>query len=427
MREPLKLTRAHDPLLAILLLLALLGIAVTLGMRAKAAPAPAGATRQLSAMELQLSLGQKLEGLQPGISKRFVAAGAELRAPWDRAAWAVDAKEAGDSALADRLRAPLPEGEAGLAFARAWSAAYEDGDLPAAVPAPLKGTRAAALLENRLRARQGLAPLPLPEPNFARMAILGLFVSLLMLGGLVTAIVLLATAKKAAPPQPQWRMDGRGALLVLAGWFVGFFLLSQIVGLALRGLPQGRLWALPVFYVSQAAFGVWLLMKAEGLAFAELRARVMPPGRAGRALAWAPAFVSLAVLTMFCVALLWAPFMKGHANPQQEIQELIAGAQGWPLQTALLLTIAGMAPLFEELMFRGFFLPWAGERWGAGWGLAASSLLFGFIHLQPFALPLLASLGFVLGLAARRGGSLWTSIGVHACWNAAIFFVVRGL
>ena len=427
MREPLKLTKAHDPLLAILLLLALLGIGYTLRVRSAPPTAPAGTTRALSAMELQLGLGQRLEALQPGISKRFVTAGQELRAPWDRAAWAVDAKESGDAALADRLRTPLPEGEAGLAFAQAWSAAYEEGPLPAAVPAPLKGTRAAALLENRLRARQGLAPLPVPAPDLGRLALVGGLVSLFLLGGLVTFIFLLVQAHKPWPPQPVWRTGGRGAMLILSGWLVGFFVLGSAPGLLLRGLPQGRLWSLPLGYALQAAFGIWLLMQVEGLSFAELRARVAPRGRGGRALAWAPAFIGLAVLTMFIVAMLWAPFLKGHPNPQQEMQELIAGAKGWPVQAALFLTIAGLAPCFEELLFRGFFLPWAGERWGAGWGLAASSLLFGFIHLQPWALPLLAALGFVLGLAARRGGSLWTSIAVHACWNASIFLLVRGL
>jgi membrane protease YdiL (CAAX protease family) len=176
-----------------------------------------------------------------------------------------------------------------------------------------------------------------------------------------------------------------------------------------------------------AVFGIWLLMRVEGLTFRELLARVMPRARNKRAFAWAPAFLGLALMTMFCVAVALAPFIKGHANPQQEVQELIAGAKGWPVQAALFLTIAGLAPCFEELMFRGFLLPWAGERWGAAWALAATSLLFGFIHLQLLALPLLAALGFVLGLAARRGGSLWTSIAVHACWNGSIFVLLKAL
>ena len=425
MRDPLKPTKAHDPFLALLALLALLGIGLTLASRAKPPKAPAGTTRALTALELQLGLGQRLEALQPGISKKFIEAGRDLTAGWDRAAWAVDAREGGDPALADTLRRAAPAGPEGTAFAEAWAAAYDDGALPASVPAPLKGTRAGALLENRLRARQGLPALPIPQPNLARLVGLGMLVSLLFLTGLVTAIFLLATAKRPGPPQPRWRMDGRGALLVLLGWLVSFFIFNATAALALHRLPQGRLWSLPLGYALHATFGVWLLMRVEGLSFSELRARVAPGGRARPALAWAPAFLGLAVMTMACIAVAWAPFMKGHPNPQQEVQELIAGARGWPVQAALFLTIAGLAPCFEELLFRGFLLPWAGERWGIAWGLAASSLLFGFIHLQPWALPMLASLGLVLGLAVRRSGSLWTSIAVHACWNGSIFALLK--
>lgn len=425
MREPLKLTRAHDPLLLLLALLALLGIGLSLGNRLKAPPEPAGTTKALTALELQLALGQKVEALQPGITKKFVAAGKELTAPWDRAAWAVDAREAGDTSLAESLRHAAPGGAERAAFDAAWSAAYDGGPLPAALPAPLKGTRAAALLENRLRARQGLAPLPLPEPPLVRLVLAGTLLGLLFLGGLVTAILLLATRHKPRPSQPSWRMGGRGALLVFLGWLVGFFILNTAVGAAFHRLPSGRLWALPLGYALHAAFGTWLMMRVEGLSFRGLLARVAPPARAGRALAWAPAFVGLAVVAVFIVALAWAPFLKGHVNPQQEVQDLIAGAKGLPVQVALFLTIAVLAPCFEELMFRGFLLPWSGERWGAGWALALSSLLFGFIHLQPLALPILATLGFVLGLAVRRSGSLWTSILVHGCWNGSVFVLMK--
>ena len=421
----MKLERTLDPLLLMLALLAILGVGLTLNGRAKAPPAPVGTTRELKVLELQLGLGQKLEALQPGISRKLVEAGRDLTEPWDRAAWAVDAREAGDANLANALRLPAPAGPEGTAFETAWSAAYENGPLPAVIPAPLRGSRASALLENRLRTREGLPPLPVPLPDLTRLVVAGTLVCLLLLGGLVTAILLLATRQRPTPPQPQWRMDGRGALLVFLGWLVGFIVLNTAVGLAFKHVPNGRLWSLPLGYLLQAGFGTWLMMRVEGLSLRELVARVAPAARAGRALAWAPAFVGLAVLAMFAIAIAWAPFMKGHANPQQEVQDLIAGARGWPLQVAIFLTLAVLAPCFEELMFRGFLLPWMGDRWGLGWGLALSSLLFGFIHLQPWALPMLAGLGWVLGLAARRGGSLWTSILVHGCWNASIFAVMK--
>lgn len=421
----MKLTRAHDPLLAILALLALLGISLSLGSRLhRQPPAPAGTTQALRALELQLALGQKLEAQQPGITKRFLEGGRELRAPWDRAAWAVQAQEAGDSALAASMKS-MPPGPEGQSFKAAWAAAYEDGPLPAAVPKPLAGTRAGALLENRLRARQGLPALPLPAPPLGRFVLIGALVGLLLLGGVATFIVMLATRHRPEPPQPRWRSDGRGALLVFLGWLVAFFVFNFLAGMLLKPLPGGALWAVPLGYAAHAAFGVWLILKVEGLSFGELVAQVAPRARFGKALLWAPGFVGLAALCVLIVAVAMAPALKGQANPQQEILDLIRNAKGTPLQLALFLTVAGLAPCFEELLFRGYLLSWSGPRWGAAWSLAATSLLFGFIHLQPLALPVLATLGFVLGLAVRRGGSLWTSIAVHACWNGSVFLLMR--
>jgi hypothetical protein len=57
--------------------------------------------------------------------------------------------------------------------------------------------------------------------------------------------------------------------------------------------------------------------------------------------------------------------------------------------------------------------------------LIASALIFGAIHLQPAGLPILSTLGVVLGLAVRHTGSLRTPILVHACWNGGLFLLIR--
>jgi hypothetical protein len=87
--------------------------------------------------------------------------------------------------------------------------------------------------------------------------------------------------------------------------------------------------------------------------------------------------------------------------------------------------VAGLAPLFEELLFRGFLLPLLARRGRLAWALALTALLFGAIHLQPMGLPILCTLGFVLGLAMRQTASLRTPIVVHACWNGGLFLLMR--
>ena len=91
----------------------------------------------------------------------------------------------------------------------------------------------------------------------------------------------------------------------------------------------------------------------------------------------------------------------------------------------IFLTVSFLAPAFEETLFRGFLLPWLSTRWGKGWALAASSLLFGAIHLAPGGLPTLSTLGLVLGLAYLRTGDLRVCILVHGIWNGAVFLFTR--
>jgi membrane protease YdiL (CAAX protease family) len=76
-----------------------------------------------------------------------------------------------------------------------------------------------------------------------------------------------------------------------------------------------------------------------------------------------------------------------------------------------------IAPLFEEIFFRGFLFRAFASSWGWVAGAAVSSAVFGIAHLQlDVFLPLFA-LGLMLAWVYQRTGSLWTSISLHALFN----------
>jgi hypothetical protein len=87
--------------------------------------------------------------------------------------------------------------------------------------------------------------------------------------------------------------------------------------------------------------------------------------------------------------------------------------------------VAGLAPCFEELLFRGFLMPVLARGQRMAVALMLSALLFGAIHLQPAGLPTLVTLGLVMGLAMRHTGSLRTPLLLHACWNGSLFLLLR--
>ena len=89
-------------------------------------------------------------------------------------------------------------------------------------------------------------------------------------------------------------------------------------------------------------------------------------------------------------------------------------------------TVAILAPLTEEVYFRGIVLGWMRRHWGMAWGIGLSSLVFGILHLKwltpggtggMVATGELLAMGVLLALVAVRTGSLWASVLTHAVNN----------
>jgi len=320
----------------------------------------------------------KLLGSMAGVASRDTLPefAARTRQGWDRAILAVHAGEKGDLDLGASLAKDAP-GPAGELFRTAWSWAYEGkGQAPSAltgVRRALGDGYAAAILEARCAARSGHDPKPWEKraeawvlPRLAALAAAGLGGLLLALGGL-TFLIFLVLSRPAPRALPRFGMSGRAALLVLLGWFVTHLAAGYVIALLVRILPFLRPTALPLAYGFHAVLGTAYLCWAEGLTLPGLWARVAP-GRAGRALLWGLGFFALAFAMVVVVALAFSPFLRHAESPQRDLMDMLSRVRG-PLTVALLfLTVAVLAPVFEELLFRGFMLPWLGERLEARFG-----------------------------------------------------------
>lgn len=100
-----------------------------------------------------------------------------------------------------------------------------------------------------------------------------------------------------------------------------------------------------------------------------------------------------------------------------------------------LFTVAILAPLTEEVYFRGIVMGWLRRHGGIGWAVALSSAIFAIMHLKwltPGGLSglvitgELAAMGALLAFVALRTGSLWASVLTHGVNNfcaalAAVF------
>jgi membrane protease YdiL (CAAX protease family) len=104
-----------------------------------------------------------------------------------------------------------------------------------------------------------------------------------------------------------------------------------------------------------------------------------------------------------------------QSKPQDIIGQFPRSAAGIAL---FVLVAVIMAPLFEEAFFRGFLCRGLVTSWGWVWGTVVSAAVFGLAHLQLDVFVPLFALGLALAWVYKRTGSLWTSIALHALFNA---------
>jgi len=97
----------------------------------------------------------------------------------------------------------------------------------------------------------------------------------------------------------------------------------------------------------------------------------------------------------------------------------------------IFISLAISAPLFEELIFRGYILDCLRTNYSDLFSIFASGLLFGFLHWEPlfgfFDLYQTGAAtlgGFLYGWLRIKTGSLWPSIICHSIWNGSIFLTV---
>jgi len=135
-----------------------------------------------------------------------------------------------------------------------------------------------------------------------------------------------------------------------------------------------------------------------------------------------PLQLALAGLANLAMQRIAGPF----ENPQ--IDALIDPAGfSWLNYVFVFAVAAIIAPLVEELVFRGLLYQWLRARLGIAAAVLLSAAIFSVVHVIPLLFPALFLIGVVLALAFELGRSLWVSIALHFFQNALtvslIFFV----
>jgi membrane protease YdiL (CAAX protease family) len=209
-----------------------------------------------------------------------------------------------------------------------------------------------------------------------------------------------------------------------------FFATSLALGLAVqRGvLRQGSLsLTLLVYAVNFVLFagGAFVLAVRPGkLTWAELG--IAPPRWRWLWLRLAAGITLLLLPVRGLIGLIVQQWFGGGLEGMQSRLDLLTGSElSW---TRFLVTLVGaglLAPVAEELFFRGFFYTALRQRLGIAAAAAISSLVFAVGHID--ALGVVAAsfiMGVALALAYEYTRSLWVAIAIHAVNNSLATILV---
>jgi hypothetical protein len=131
------------------------------------------------------------------------------------------------------------------------------------------------------------------------------------------------------------------------------------------------------------------------------------------------------MVTFYVFTATYAALVQPDA--EQDVTEQLGAEDGTLGLIAAGVVVMMVAPLVEELFFRGFFYRALRTRYPIALAAIVDGVVFGAIHWDGdgadglLLLPPLALLGVVFCLVYERTGTLWSVIGMHAFNNAVAF------
>lgn len=216
---------------------------------------------------------------------------------------------------------------------------------------------------------------------------------------------------KIPPRRPVWNV-WQGLFLLLLIYLIEFPLgwlrtpqdLEQLQGF-FRFLAVG-LGEVVLYFVVILAFFRLIKRPLSELGFVRPRGRYVFLG------------VLMGIVLFIAVGLLGSFLANWLGTPAPQSFTLVVKGAEYNWQFFLLLILGGiLAPLKEEVIFRGIFYPPFRNAYGRGKGIVFTAGLFALLHFDVVRFIPLFIGGIVLTWLYEKTSSLWPSILAHGTWN----------
>ena len=227
-----------------------------------------------------------------------------------------------------------------------------------------------------------------------------------------------------------WKLQGKFPALADYLVFFGIFLLAQVVG-AVTALLVGCKWPdqtllasadetvstaeqVLVGHFNAVSYFVAMALTLVGFLFYRSRRRGPKIIAHFSSRGLNPVLLLWGVVFMLATSVVLEPLL----SLLPEVPNAY-GRGAWAI-----VTVVVMAPLFEEVIFRGVLLESTRAKYGVMATWLVSSAVFGIVHVHPTVAVNAFAIGLVRGFVYMRTDSLWSTIILHAVNNGIAYLAL---
>lgn len=206
-------------------------------------------------------------------------------------------------------------------------------------------------------------------------------------------------------------------LLLLFGIFFSYILLAVLI--EVTGAPKNLLYIVQILFYVVLFFAFF----RHGLTSQEQKKVLLNDKKTfSLPLMMAPFFIGslVSVLYGLLIQFLFPKLYESYLGASESIELMIEQA-GYLQMFMIFLAIVVLAPIVEEIIFRGILFNLIAKRKSALFAMVVSSLIFGFLHAETMVPT--AVIGFVLCFIYHKTGNLYLAMAAHA-FNNLIAFVM---